>query len=93
MRSIDFASQWQGRDDLRQFLTVTKHSLQESFTIVKERGLVQSTKDLLLETKERAGRLDVKKVVSQVEHAGIGAEAGRIWQSSQPWVKWPLAIL
>lgn len=91
--SSSSSSEWQGREGGRQMLADTWQSLQEGATELRQRGVLETAKQGFQETKEKVRRLDAKQLVSGIRSSPLSVHGARWWRTSDPWIKWPLAIL
>lgn len=91
---------WLGGDDIRPFLVSSLRGLQERLRYlqeglrnVKERGLLESSREGFEEAYSKLKTVDGKLVLEDVLQSKAVTGVARTWQTSEPWIKWPLAIL
>ncbi|BBN01019.1 hypothetical protein MPTK1_2g03960 [Marchantia polymorpha subsp. ruderalis] len=78
--------------ELNHFLVAFLSRLQEGFRKMKERGLLQSTKQGFEEAFVKLKSGDGKLVLEEDLGSKISSQGAATWQALKPWVKWPLAI-
>lgn len=91
--SYTSSSEWEGREDVRQMLVDSWQGLQEGVTELRHRGVVETAKQGFQEAKEKVRTLDAKQVVTNFRSSPLSIHGARWWRTSDPWIKWPLAIL
>ncbi|KAG6555132.1 hypothetical protein Mapa_003167 [Marchantia paleacea] len=78
--------------ELNHFLVAFLSRLQEGFRKMKERGLLQTTKQGLEEALVKLKSGDGKLVFEEDLGSKISSQGAATWQALKPWVKWPLAV-
>jgi hypothetical protein len=92
---IDFSSSsdWQQRRvDGRQLLTVTWQGLQEGLADLHQCGIFHTAKQGFQEAKDRIQSLDARHLSMDFRSSPLSMQGTRLWQKSDPWIKWPIVI-
>ncbi|KAL2643131.1 hypothetical protein R1flu_010718 [Riccia fluitans] len=79
-------------DEFKHFLVTFFSRLQDGLRQMKERGLLESTKQGFEEAFVKLKSVDGKRVFEEDLATKISAQGASTWQILKPWVKWPLAI-
>lgn len=93
---IDFSSSsdWQQRRvDGRQLLSVTWQGLQEGLADLHQCGIFHTAKQGFQEAKDRIQSLDARQLSMDFRSSPLSMQGTRLWQNSDPWIKWPSVIL
>ncbi|KAL3696445.1 hypothetical protein R1sor_010521 [Riccia sorocarpa] len=79
-------------DEFKQFLVAFFSKFQDGLRQMKERGLVESTKQGFQEAFVKLKSVDGNRVFEEDVATKISSQGTATWQTVKPWVKWPLAI-
>jgi hypothetical protein len=82
--AMKLASVWPSEDSLQ--------GLQDGLRDLKERSL-QSLRKTAAEMDSRLNIGNEKSLAEIFRWPEIKEQAGRAWQSGDPWIKWPIATL
>lgn len=91
--ATDASSELQEEENLKQIIVVSLQGFQERLKELRERGMLESAKLGYQDAQEKVQNLDAKQLITDLKSSQLSNHAARWWQTSDPWIKWPIAIL
>ncbi|KAG0556523.1 hypothetical protein KC19_11G059700 [Ceratodon purpureus] len=82
----------QGNEHLKQMLVDSLQGFQEGLKDLRDRGVLESAKLGYQDAQEKVKNLDAKQLITDLKSSSLSAHGSRWWRTSDPWIKWPLAI-
>lgn len=93
VEATDSSLELQGRDHLRQMLVDSLQGFQEGLKDLRDRGVLESAKLGYQDAQEKVKNLDTKQLITDFRSSSLCMHGATWWRTSDPWIKWPLAIL
>ena len=93
IETTDSSFELQGKEHLRQMLVDSLQGFQEGLKDLRDRGMLESAKLGYQDAQEKVKNLDAKQLITDLTSSSLSMHGARWWQASDPWIKWPLAIL
>lgn len=90
--ATDASSELQEEENLKQIIVVSLQGFQERLKELRERGMLESAKLGYQDAQEKVQNLDAKQLITDLKSSQLSNHAARWWQTSDPWIKWPIAI-
>lgn len=87
------ALELQGKEHLRQMLVDSLQGFQEGLKDLRDRGVLESAKLGYQDAQEKVKNLDAKQLITDLKSSELSLHGARWWRDTDPWIKWPIAIL
>lgn len=92
VEATDSSLELQGKEHLRQMLVDSLQGFQEGLKDLRDRGVLESAKLGYQDAQEKVKNLDAKQLITDLKSSSLSMHGSRWWRTSDPWIKWPLAI-
>lgn len=66
---------------------------QEGLKDLRDRGVLESAKLGYQDAQEKVKNLDAKQMITDLKSSELSTHGARWWRDTDPWIKWPIAIL
>lgn len=93
VEATDSSLELQGKEHLRQMLVDSLQGFQEGLKDLRDRGVLESAKLGYQDAQEKVKNLDAKQLITDLKSSELSIYGARWWRDTDPWVKWPIAIL